>query len=152
MMSRRSVLIGTASLGTLVAAGGAAPDEELAAGLHSRLERIESAFRTGDAGSLRGSFSGSGKVRVDLKGLTPGRGSYGPGQLQVIFAAIFDEYRTREFRFGRDDVQVSTPGTAFAKGRWVRRSQRGSQDTETLCFTLREEDGDWRVLEIRSSP
>ena len=40
--------------------------------LSSRLQRIESAFRGGDAGALRPCFASSGKVRVDLKDLTDG--------------------------------------------------------------------------------
>lgn len=120
--------------------------------LWSRLQRIEAAFRQGDAGSLRLSFSGAGKVRVDLKGLTDGQASYGLGQLQVVFAQIFEEFRTRDFAFEKDEVKVSRPGTAFARGRWVRRSQAGGPETvDNLTFTLREESGDWRILEIRSS-
>jgi hypothetical protein len=119
--------------------------------LTARLQRIESAFRSGNAGALRASFSG-GKVRVDLKGLTDGPGAYGAGQLEVIFERIFDENRTREFSIRNEDVTVSGPGTAFARGRWSRRLRpAGADATDTLTFTLREEAGDWRVHEIRSS-
>lgn len=122
------------------------------AGLLTRLQRIESAFRQGDATSLRLSFSGAGKIRVDLGDLTDGQESYGAGQLQVIFGRIFEELRTQEFSFAKDAVKVSAPGTAFARGRWVRRSRpSGDQTIDTLIFTLREELGDWRILEIRSS-
>jgi hypothetical protein len=119
--------------------------------LSTRLQRIETAFRNGNAGALRSSFSG-GKVRVDLKDLTDGPASYGAGQLEVIFERIFDENRTREFTIRDDDVSVSTPGTAFARGRWSRRPRPGGTDrTDVLTFTLREESGDWRIHEIRSS-
>jgi len=120
--------------------------------LWARLQRIEGAFRGGDAGALRPSFVATGKVRVDLKDLTEGPASYGPGQLQVIFEQIFDEHRTREFTFRKQDVTVSSPGTAFAKGRWVRRARTGGQETvDTLTFTLREENQDWRIHEILTS-
>jgi len=88
--------------------------------LWSRLQRIEGAFRGGDASALRSSLAAAGKVRVDLRDLTDGPASYGPGQLQVIFERIFDENRTRDFAFRKQDVTVSSPGTAFAKGRWTR--------------------------------
>jgi hypothetical protein len=121
------------------------------AALWSRLDRIETAFRGGDATSLRLSCSERGKVRVDLKDLT-GQASYGPGQLQVVFGQIFEDYETQEFAFRRGDVSISTLGTAFARGRWVRRRSHGGRDTvETLTFTLREESGDWRIHEVRSS-
>jgi hypothetical protein len=120
--------------------------------LSSRLQRIESAFRGGDAGALRPCFASSGKVRVDLRDLTDGPASYGPGQLQVVFEQIFDGTRTREFAFRKQDVTVPSPGTAFAKGRWVRRARTGGQETvDTLTFTLREEDRDWRIHEILTS-
>jgi hypothetical protein len=117
-----------------------------------RLQHIESAFRGGDAGALRPSFASTGKVRVDLKDLTEGPVSYGPGQLQVIFGQIFEGHRTREFAFRKQDVTVPSPGTAFAKGRWVRRARTGGQETaDTLTFTLREENRDWRIYEILTS-
>lgn len=129
------------------AAGAPALDAELS----SRLRRVESAFRSGSASSLRSALAG-GKLRVDLRELTGGAGSYGAGQLEVIFARIFDENRTREFAFRDEDVTVSAPGTAFARARWVRRPRTGgSEATDTLTFTLREEGGDWRIHEIRSS-
>ena len=120
--------------------------------LASRLQRIESAFRGGDAGALRSCFASSGKVRVDLRDLTEGPASYGPGQLQVIFEQIFEGNRTREFAFRKQDVTVPSAGTAFAKGRWVRRARTGGQETvDTLTFTLREENRDWRIHEIQTS-
>ena len=120
--------------------------------LSSRLQRIESAFRDGDAGVLRSCFASTGKVRVDLRDLTDGPASYGPGQLQVVFEQIFDGNRTREFAFRKQDVTVPSAGTAFAKARWVRRARTGAQETvDTLTFTLREENRDWRIHEILTS-
>jgi hypothetical protein len=127
-------------------APAAAPEDRR---LASRLRRIETAFRDGDAAALRGSCAASGKVRVDLSGPAPAQGAYAAGQLQVIFGQIFRAGRTREFAI-EDDVRVSAPGTAFARGRWVQGA--GGRESElTLTFTLREEDGDWRVREIRST-
>ena len=131
---------------------GPAPGEEPNSALTSRLSRIEGAFRDGSAGSLRQSFSETGKVRVDLKDLTDEPASYGCGQLQVVFARIFDENQTREFAFPKDDVTVSAAGTAFARARWSRRNRPGGQEAvDNLTFTLRQESGDWRINEIRSS-
>lgn len=120
--------------------------------LWARLRRIESAFREGDANALRLSFPSSGKIRVEIKDLTEGQTWYAPAQLQVIFGQIFEGFATREMAFRRSEVTLSPSGTAFARGRWVRRGQRGGPETvDTLTFTLREESGDWRILEIRSS-
>ena len=102
--------------------------------------------------SVAEQFGGNGKVRVDLKDVMEGPGSYGASQLEVIFVRIFDENRTREFAFRDEEVTVSAPGTAFARGRWVRKARPGGSDTtDTLTFTLRQESGDWRIHEIRSS-
>jgi hypothetical protein len=133
--------------------GEAAPARAaLDPGLASRLRRVETSFRNGDAASLRPAFTGNGKVRVDLKAVMDGPGSYGPGQLEVIFDRIFDENHTREFSFRDEDVTVSKPGVAFARGRWVRKPRPGGAEaTDTLTFTLRQESGDWRIHEIRSS-
>lgn len=119
--------------------------------LLSRLRQIEGAFRSGDASALRSSCSSGGKVRVDLKAPVEAQGSYGPGQLQVIFSDIFDASHTSRLEINADDVRVSA-GTAFARGRWTRRPKDAGPEAQgTLTFTLREEAGDWRVLEIRSS-
>lgn len=132
--------------------GDALERESLDPTLSSRLRRIEAAFRNGDAGSLRLSCSSTGKVRVELPDLAGGQGSFGPGQLQVVFERIFEKSRTLEFGFGADEIRTPTPSTAFARGRWVRRAPpRGPELVETLTFTLREESRDWRILEIRSS-
>jgi hypothetical protein len=130
----------------------AAPAPTADPSLTSRLRGIETAFRSGDAASLRPTFTASAKVRVDLKDVMEGPGSYGPSQLEVIFGRIFEENRTRQFSFRDEDVTVSAPGIAFARGRWVRKVRQGGTDlSDTVTFTLRQESGDWRVHEIRSS-
>ncbi len=140
------------SVSVLVLCAAAAGAGSLDPALSTRLRRIETAFRGGDAASLRPIFAASGKVRVDLKDVMEGPGSYGASQLEVIFDRIFDENRTREFAFRDGDVTVSAPGTAFARGRWVRKGRpAGTDATDTLTFTLRQESGDWRIHEIRSS-
>jgi hypothetical protein len=144
--------MGMAAAAVLFLAASASPAPAVDPSLVSRLRRIESAFRSGDAGSLRPAFTPNGKVRVDLKEVMEGPGTYGPGQLEVIFGRIFDENRTRAFSFRDEDVTVSTPGVAFARGKWVRKLRRGAVDaSDTVTFTLRQESGDWRIHEIRSS-
>jgi hypothetical protein len=134
------------------AASGEASAQPLPAGLQSRLQHIEAAFRAGDAGALRRSFATSGKLRVDLKDLTDGQEAYGASQLQVIFAQIFESCRKSDFRFAQDEVSVPSAGTAFARGRWTRTGRRERVElAETLTFTLRDDGSDWRILEIRSS-
>ena len=146
---RRTVGLGTAAL-VLSSSGLSAASVDPA--LATRLRRIETAFRSGDAGSLRPVFTSSVKVRVDLKDVMEGPGSYGPSQLEVIFGRIFDENRTRQFSFRDEDVTVSAPGVAFARGRWLRKVGRGGAEApDTVTFTLRQESGDWRIHEIRSS-
>ena len=154
----RMVMRAWLTIAVTLAASAAAPqatpaveDDRLDPSLSSRLRRIEAAFRESDANALRPSLPVAGKVRVDLPDLREGQGSYGPGQLRVVLARIFQESPTREFTFGKDGV-TAAPGTAFARGRWVRRTgPRGQESASTLTFTLREESGDWRISEIRSS-
>ena len=118
--------------------------------LWSRLRRLENAFRQGDATALRLASPSSGKVRLDLSPWTEGPTSYGPGQLQGVFAQVFGARRTQTFSFPREDVTVSREGTAFARGRWVWAPPAGeAQTAETLVFSLRCEGADWRVQEIR---
>jgi len=150
MMSVRLAAGRAAAFGLTAAlvAGGARASERL----DMRLRQVESAFREGDATALRPSFATSGKVRVELKDFTGGPGWYASGQLQILFSRVFQDYATRELMFRTDDVTESTPGTAFARGRWVRRPRRGGDDiSQTVVLTLREEKGDWRILEIRTS-
>jgi hypothetical protein len=126
--------------------------EDLDPALGARLTAVEGAFRGGSASGLRACVSRTAKVRVDLRGQAEGSGSYGASQLQVIFERIFDESPTREFTVKRDEVTVSAQGTAFARARWSRRSRAGGDEvTDTLTLTLRREDGEWRVYELRSS-
>jgi hypothetical protein len=145
-------LRGAAIVVLLATARAVAGPGDASEALWTRLRRIESDFQSGNADSLRASFSSTARLRVDLKGFTDRRASYAPGQLQVIFGEIFQEQRTREMAFDRNDVTLSSSGTAFARGRWVRRPRHGGAETvDSLTFTLREEGGDWRILEIRSS-
>jgi hypothetical protein len=137
------------AVGCLAGPLGAAAQEADAA-LSERLRSIETAFRRGDASALRSSSAATGKVRVDLRELTNGPGSYGPRQLEVVFTKIFEGQQTRAFSFRKEDVTVAAPGTAFARGQWVRGAgARESKDT--LTFTLRDESGQWRIHEIRTS-
>lgn len=152
MIMQAPLPIAVALAATLAVPGAAfsVAEERLQPALSARLKRIEAAFRQSDANSLRPSLPATAKVRVDLRDVPEGQGSYGPGQLEVVFGRIFQESPTQEFAFGSGSVTVSAPGTAFARGRWVRRGAPRGQG-ETLTFTLREESGDWRITEIRSS-
>jgi hypothetical protein len=148
----RAALAGWACAILLVAPAGnsaAGPVEPL---LWSRLQRIETAFRGGDAQALRALLPADAKVRVDLRSLTDGPRSYGPGQLEVVFQQIFEATQTVELTFQRDDVKTPAAGTAFARARWARRRDRASPPTlEWVTFTLREQAGDWRIYEILCS-
>jgi hypothetical protein len=147
----------TAILAVSAGAGRAAasPPAALASvqedALWTRLRRIESAFRAGDAAALRASFPATSRLRVDLPDVPGCPASYGPGQLQVIFAQIFSDGATREFGFARSEVTRPSAGTAFARGRWVRGGgPGGGERQDVVTFTLREEAGDWRIHEILS--
>jgi len=139
-------------LACLAAAPISGLDDVVDAGLKSRLRRVEAAFRQGDAATLRGCFSDKAKVRVELPELTEGQGLYGAGQLQVIFARIFEQRRTRSMTFPRADLQVPAAGTAFARGVWVHVGTRNADvRTDSLMLTLHSEDGDWRIIEMRAA-
>ena len=151
-MWRRGLLAGRAILWALALCAAPAYAQELEPALASRLSAVEGAFRSGSASALRGCVSRTAKVRVDLRGLSEGAGSYGASQLQVIFERIFDAHPTRAFNVKRDEVTVSAQGTAFARARWTRRAGAAEDEvTDTLTLTLRREDGEWRVYELRSS-
>jgi hypothetical protein len=141
-----AVLVGP---GRAAAAPGSTQEDEA---LWSRLRRIEDAFRAGDAGALRASFPKTAKLRVDLPDVPGCPASYGPGQLQVVFAQIFADAPTRDFTFPPDQVTRPAAGTAFARARWARGA-KGDRDapSDMLTFTLREEDGGWRIHEIVST-
>ena len=85
--------------------------------LDARLRNIETAFRDGDAAALRvvlpGRREGAGRPEGPDERCRVVR----PGQLEVVFARIFEGQQTREFGFRKEDVTVSMPGTAFARGR-----------------------------------
>ena len=150
-MCRTAVRLGRVFLCALgLAVPGFSAEQDPA--LDSRLSAVESAFRSGSASALRACVSRTAKVRVDLRGLNEGAGSYGASQLQVIFQRIFDAFPTREFTVDRDAVTVSAQGTAFARARWTRSGTAGAEEvTDTLTLTLRREGGEWRVYELRSS-
>jgi hypothetical protein len=137
---------------TLLGPARVMPAGEFEPALWSRLDRIESAFRNGDAQALRASLPENAKVRVDLRTLADGPVSYGPGQLQVVLDHIFHDQPTREFVLPRRQVKVSSPGTAFASGRWVRGRRPGAPDAlDLVTMTLREDGGDWHIYEILCS-
>ena len=146
---RRAHLVVIAWLAACPAFSAGADIDE---GLRSRLRRVEAAFRQGDAAALRGCFSERAKVRVELADLTEGRGLYGAGQLQVIFARIFEQRHTRSMSFPQADTRIPAPGTAFARAIWVHAGARdGDERTDALMLTLQAERGDWRIIEMRSA-
>jgi hypothetical protein len=151
-MWRGVFFAGRAILCALLLCARPAESQELEPALASRLSALESAFRSGSASALRVCVSRTAKIRVDLHGLNEGAGNYGASQLQVIFERIFDAHPTRAFTAKRDEVTVSAQGTAFARARWTRRGRaEGDEVTDTLTLTLRREDGEWLVYELRSS-
>lgn len=125
------------------AAASPAPARQEA--LAARLRHIEEAFRGDDAGALRASFTTRGKLRLDLPQVPGCPASYGAGQLQVIFGQLFADARTRSFAFADDGGSVPED-TVFARARWARAGP--GAPSQALTFTLREEDGDWRIHEI----
>jgi hypothetical protein len=148
----RAALAGWVCAVLVVASAWFASAEPVEPVLWSRLQRIETAFRGGDAQALRALLPAEAKVRVDLRGLTDGPRSYGRGQLEVVFRQIFEEHGSGELSFRPEDVKVPASGTAFARARWTRRTQPGAASTvEFVTFTLREQAGDWRIHEILCS-
>jgi hypothetical protein len=121
------------------------------AALLARLSQIENAFRGGDARALRRAVPSGGKLRLDLKGAPVPQGSLGASQVEVVFRELFATARTASFAFDHDSVRFSPPETAFARARWERRATDGAETTDTLTFTLRAEEDDWRIEEIRST-
>jgi len=135
----------------VVASARRSSAEQVEPALWSRLQRIETAFREGDAQALRALLPAEAKVAVDLRGLTDGRRSYGPGQLEVVFRQIFETHGSGELTFRHADVKVPSAGTAFARARWSRRAPGGTLTVDHVTFTLREQAGDWRIDEILCS-
>ena len=130
----------------------AAPAEPVEPSLWSRLQRIEAAFRAGDAQALRALLPAEAKVRVDLPGLTGGPRSYGPSQLEVVFQQIFADRDGFELAFRPEDVKVPAAGTAFARARWARPGDPSAPAPAAyVTFTLRADGGVWRIHEILGS-
>ena len=157
-MKKGGTIIGGVTIGVcalLVAlclaprAAAAAPSRTMSRqeALAARLRHIESAFRQDDAAALRDSFTARGKLRLDLPQVPGCPASYGAGQLQVIFGQLFAAARTRAFAFveGESDGAAGAE-TAFARATWARAGT--AEPGQSLTFTLREEDGDWRIHEI----
>ena len=131
-------------------AGGLGAGDRAEEALRGRLRRIEAAFRQGDAAALGGCFSGRAKVRVEFAEIP--RGLYGAGQLQVIFARLFERRRTRAMSFPWADVRIPSPETAFARASWDHVGARNEDErSDTLMLTLHAEEGDWRIIEMRSA-
>ncbi len=120
--------------------------------LGERLERLAGALRAGDADALADAATRGGRVRLDLRGIADARGSYSAGQLRAVLRRVFASLRTRAFRFD-SDAREADEATVFARGAWRVAAQEGGAETrQTLTFVLRREDGDWRIVELRSSP
>jgi hypothetical protein len=148
----RALVAGCGCAVVMAASAGVASAGPVEPLLWSRLQRIETAFRSGDAPALRALLPAEAKVRVDLRALTDGPRSYGPGQLEVVFQQIFAANEGMDLTFAAEDVKVPARGTAFARARWTRRKGGGAPGTvEWVTFTLREQAGDWRIHEILCS-
>jgi hypothetical protein len=119
-------------------------------GLEEQLRRVSQAFRASDSSRLRSTLPPNGRIDVDFRGGP--QGSYARGQLEVILRRIFHDFPTSDLEFRERDVTVNVAGTAYARGRWSRRARAGGAElADFLTLVLREESGDWRIFEIRSS-
>lgn len=140
--------LGALAMGLVLVTEAARADADA---LRARIATIERAVVRGDAAALCAGATRSGRVRIELSGLADARGSYGPGQLQVVLQRVFTAFETRAFAF-EDDPRTGEP-TVFARGVWVRRAREGGDEArDTLTFALRLEEGEWRIVEIRSFP
>ncbi len=114
-----------------------------------RLLAIAAAWRSGDARAIARYCTRAGRVQFDLAGA---QGSYGAEQLEMVLARVFERRQTRSFAF-EDDEREAAAATAFARANWEHRARAGGRETrEMLTFALRLEGGEWRIVEMRSSP
>jgi hypothetical protein len=141
-------LVGLLAAFALATAAPARADDALTARLHG----LAAAWRAGDAVALAAAAARSERVRLDLHEIEGGRGSYAPGQLQAWLRLLFARCETLAFDFEADPREAGTDWV-FARADWRWRPRAGGDEARaTLTWALRREGGQWRLVEIRSSP
>ena len=139
----RGVLL---ALALVLGAGGSAQAQG-AAELERVLERLGAAWARGDAGALVDHASAEG-MSLELNG-----GATGPlarRQAAAALRRLFDGGDTEGVRAGMAHVVGGTPARAFGEMAWVFRPDGTSEPERRRVFVaLVEEDGAWRVTQIR---
>lgn len=139
----RRVLLGLA----LLVGAGEPVQAQGAAELERVLERLGTAWARGDADALVAQASAEG-MSLELEG-----GATGPlarRQAAAALRRLFDGGDTEGVRAGMAHVVGGTPARAFGEIAWVFRPDGTSQPERRRVFVaLVEEDGAWRVTQIR---
>jgi hypothetical protein len=125
--------------------------------LRTSLGAIRTAFLEGDAPAILRQFPGGTRVYVSIPGFESGA-FLGPGPLRALVNRLFHETRTVFFEFdalGPEGFLSRAPTESrFVKARWSYHLKDSAlTQTEELYLTLRRssEDGEWRVVQLRTS-
>lgn len=137
--------------GLFAARPAGAEGEEIAPlepALVSCLQRIEAAFRAGDAAGLRGLLPDQSKVLLGLESFSRPRAYYAPDQVVRIFQKIFHDSQPVRFDLDRRRGQLSRGTIYYVPASWSMRGSGPVQDCR-LQFMLRKEGAGFLIREIK---
>ncbi len=140
----RRVLL--AVLTVLVAAAPAAAQQRQLR-LRQVVDGIAVSWRRGDAGAVIRHAARAG-VSLEMRGGP--MGPLSPRQAAAVLRRVFDDMETLSVRTAEVEVTGGQPARAYAEIAWIVRMRGSTVAEPTRVFVgLVEENGDWRVTQIR---
>lgn len=112
--------------------------------LDSAMGNLARGFERGDTQQIIEGISAGDKVELEFPGLVNDSGFFGRDQASYLLDELFN--KTKPTGFERRSARGgSSSGSYSIKGSWT--VQQGERD---LYITLREQDGRWSIVSIRS--
>ena len=113
--------------------------------LDSAMSNLARGFERGDTQQIIEGISTGDKVELEFPGLVSESGFFGRDQASYLLDELFNKAKPSGFE-RRSARKVSSSGSYNITAKWT--VQQGERD---LYITLREQNGGWSIVSIRSS-
>lgn len=113
--------------------------------LDSAMSSLARGFEGGDTQHIIEGISNGDKVELEFPGLIDDSGFFGRDQASYLLDELFNRAKPSGFE-RRSARKQSSAGSYNITAKWI--VQQGERD---LYITLREQDGRWSIVSIRSS-
>ena len=113
--------------------------------LDAAMSNLERGFGSGDVDAIVSGISAEEKVMLQFPGLADKDGYFGRDQASYLLDALFNKVKPSGFE------QVSAKGARAEKQYEITAKWTISGGERDLVITLRQKDGRWSIVSVRSA-